>query len=339
MSKSRDNVLEDFYVPFWRMQRRQLNNPAEITVEYIQAMIERIVGELCINRFNWKGLPDSVDTRYVELSLYNYALVLIFEDAITGKLLALRANPVGGYDMNQNPIAYKLVPTPNGTLPQHLNNVTLSARNCVPVWANAFRIPDHDVVMFYASRIAQNERTIDINLMSARRTKIMAVNENSRLSAENINRMLDNGDAVIPVNIDMATLSDMIAAIDLGVHPEHIERLSIVRDRFWNNLMGLLGINNANQDKKERLVESEVSGNDDQIGNFRRINLNWRQKAADAINKKYAHLLGEEFVSVEYHTDIDPSRPIFPDETQMVPGTAEEGVSNASVHPGTMASA
>lgn len=324
MSKRRDHVQEDVYTPFW-MRGRQASNPAEMTVEYIQLMLERIVGELCVNRFHWKGLPESVDTRFMEVTLYNHALVVIFQDKVTDKLMAVRATPGTGYDMNMNPISYRLQPLQSGTLPEHLRNLELSARNVVPVWANAFRIPDFDIVQFYSARLAQTERTIDINLQAARMTKILAVDENMRLTVENINRMLQNGDYAIAVTKQVgASIEEMIKVLDMGVHPEQIERLSVVRDRFWGNLMGLLGINNANQDKKERLVASEVEGNDDQVGNFRRINLNWRQKAADQIMRKWPELLTEP-VTVDYHTDIDSDRPLFPDET------LEEG-DNAQLH-------
>jgi hypothetical protein len=51
--------------------------------------------------------------------------------------------------------------------------------------------------------------------------------------------------------------------------------------------MGLLGINNANQDKKERLVAAEVGANDEQVQATRNIALNARQQAAERINKLY----------------------------------------------------
>ena len=312
-----DTVLEQFYTPFF-MQGKQRANPAEMSVFYIQNMLERIVGELCINRFHWQNLPESINTRFMEVALYNYALVVIFEDRVTGKLLAARAVPAGGYDMNNEPLAYRIMPIDTGTLPNHLRNLQLSARNVVPVWANALRIPDYDTVQFYTNRLAQTERTIDINLEAARATKFLAYDENSRLSLENINRMIQNGDKVIPVTrTQMAEIDSIIKVLDMGIHPEQIERLSIVRDRFWSNLMSLMGINNSNQDKKERLVEAEVSGNDDQVDNFRRVNLNWRQKAAKEIFLKWPKHFPVEaglVPTVDYHTAGDTSRPAFGSE-------------------------
>jgi len=62
--------------------------------------------------------------------------------------------------------------------------------------------------------------------------------------------------------------------------------------------MSLFGINNSNQDKKERLVADEVAANNDQVAVMRAINLNARQEACTKINR----LFGTN-IWVEYKTD------------------------------------
>ena len=64
--------------------------------------------------------------------------------------------------------------------------------------------------------------------------------------------------------------------------------------------MGLLGIENANQDKTERLVGGEVDANNAQTASMRFVNLNQRREAAKAINKKFGLN-----VSVDYHTTAE----------------------------------
>jgi hypothetical protein len=86
----------------------------------------------------------------------------------------------------------------------------------------------------------------------------------------------------------------------MGINVADIEKLHIVRTRMWNECMGLLGIDNANQDKKERLVAAEVDANSDQASMMRYVNLNARRMAAEQINA--VHGLN---VEVEYYTDVD----------------------------------
>jgi hypothetical protein len=90
-----------------------------------------------------------------------------------------------------------------------------------------------------------------------------------------------------------------IQVFDMGINPDTIEKLDIVRARQWNVCMGLLGIDNANQDKKERLVESEVGANDEQTDSMKFVNLNARRQAAEAINEVF-----NLDVSVDYNTKI-----------------------------------
>ena len=61
--------------------------------------------------------------------------------------------------------------------------------------------------------------------------------------------------------------------------------------------MTSLGINNANQDKKERLVESEVSANDEMVAYFFNCFYKTRQDAVDKINEKYK-LEGEDKIKL-----------------------------------------
>ena len=65
--------------------------------------------------------------------------------------------------------------------------------------------------------------------------------------------------------------------------------------------MGLLGINHANQDKKERLVSSEVGANDEQVDAMKNVALNSRQRAAKQINDMFGLS-----VSVDYFKEPEP---------------------------------
>lgn len=313
-----DYVHMNYYSKFGR-PRQLASNPNDARQTMLETMYLRVLGELAMNRFKWTGLPESVDTRYLEMNLYFHALAVAFEDRNTGRLLAIKGAPSGQRDFQDNPLSFTLT----GRL---FTGVTLSARNCVPVWANYFRSPDLDIVTAYAFKLAQIDRTIEINMNNARRARVLVYNENQRLSAENINRQLNNGDPTIRVSMP---LGDMIQSFDLGVEPKTIETLSVVRNRLWNECMGLLGINNSNQDKKERLVESEVDANDDQVLNSRYVALNARQAAADEITERYPHLI-EEPVRVNYRSDVDA-------KSSNAALIGMEGDDNGDIHDGTMA--
>lgn len=297
-NRRRDYVAENIYS---KRRGRSRNSPAENDELILQGMYERILGELAMNRFKWTGFPSSVNHRFLEYQLHLNGLIVVFRDTGTNKrigtnkIMALRGSPSGQRTMMDDPVSYTLTGPGTG---QHFQGVVLSARRCVPIWPNYFRTTDWDIIETYSRKLAKIDRTIEINMDNARRTRVLIYDENTRLAAENLNRAIDAGEPTVRVKYDP---SAMVTSFDLGVTPDTLEKLSILRTRLWSEAMGLLGINNANQDKKERLNEAEVSGNDDQIDNMRFVNLNARQQACVQMRQMFPEELGN--VWVEFRSD------------------------------------
>lgn len=267
------------------------NNEQVNEVVFGNLMYMNIFTELCMNRFKWEGLPKRATTRFLEKQLFNHGLAVFHDDPTIGRAV-FAASPVGQRNVFDDPIRYLLY----GNLFQ---DKRVSAKDCVPIWANYTRTTDLMIVQRYASRLAELDRTIDVNSDNSRTTKVLAYDENSRLSVENLNRQISAGDGVVRVTKPMGgTIADAIAVLDLGVNVDGIEKLQIVRNGVYNEAMGFLGIENSNQDKKERLVAAEVTANNDQTSMMRYVNLNARRQAATEINEKYGLN-----VSVRYYTD------------------------------------
>lgn len=309
MSRARrnkkDGVWDGYYAPHLQMA----NNPIQNQQQRIYRMYVRILSELAMNRFKWTGLPETIDPRFLELTLLQSALAVFYFDEEYQKYFALQGTPAGELNMYQNPTSFQVlgnrfISKRLSAMPRAIKGSDLSKpEECIPIWANYLRMPDTDIIMTYAQKLATIDRTIEINAANARRPKILAVNPNMRLSIENINRQIDEGQAAIEINLDTFDQTvGGLSALDLGVNPDTIEKIQISRTRMWNECMGLLGINNANQDKKERLVSDEVAANDDQVDSMRWVSLNARRIAAHQINVRYPELK----VGVTYHVQDAP---------------------------------
>lgn len=297
--------------------RRAPRRPEDRRQIELEQMYQRILGEMAVGRFKWDGLSDTrMDRRWMEMQLYLSSLCLVTRDdgnilkiparpnrVGSGKLVSLAATPSGVRNVVDNPLSYTVYgPYYQGGFVQ--------ARDAVPIWGNAFRVPDTSIVNLYAWKLARLDRTIEINADHTRHTKFLAVSEEGQMSAANIQNQIEQGLSVIGVSPE--AFEDMKMEVqDLGITPKSIEELSVLRGREWSTCMGLMGINNSNQDKKERLVESEVNANDDQVDAIRRSNLNARQYAADLLREKYSEL---QDISVCYHNSTPVPMPTL-DET------------------------
>jgi len=259
-------------------------------------MYYNTLSELCMNRFKWEGLPDTVDLRFLERTLFYQGLAVFYFDERYDQFLALRGTPAGMWNMYDNPTRYQV----NGN--SFVSRV-MPASKCVPIWANYTRTPDLDIVRIYATKLANLDMTIELNAHNARRTRAVATTDNQRLSAANFMQQVDRGDPVIMFRKGSFNAEDF-TTVDWGVNPDQLINIHMFRTRLWSECMGLLGIDNANQDKKERLVASEVSANDGQTDNMRRVSLNAREQAARAINAKWPNLPP---IKVGFHVDDTPS--------------------------------
>lgn len=285
----KENIYENFGVPATKV------NSAKNREAVIQSMYRRIISEMCMNRFNWQGMPDTIDMRYLEMLLLTDALAVFYYDQEYSRYMALKGTGLGTPNMYDNPVEYNVY----GNM---LYSKTLNSKECVPIWANYMRIPDMDIIDVYSQRLATIARTFEIDMLHARHPFVIAVNNNEYNTFANVYKEVVDGQPVI-FGTEMMThdaLANKMAAFNTGISAETLRYVSEALSRTWNECMTMLGIMNVNSEKRERMVVEEASGSSGQVLAMRAVSLNARRQACDQINR----LFGLD-VSVEWNLDDD----------------------------------
>lgn len=296
-------------------------NPAINRERDIIQILTNTLIDMALNRFRWTGIPETWDQRFLETQLLVQGLAVVYWDKDYDSLLALRGSGMGYVNMIDNPVSFTVIGPGASVDPTTdveaslFNTKTLGAYQamvhrrkgeeypakdkCVPVWNNYTRTGDLPIIRMYASRLAMIDRTLEINTKAARRNKVIKGTPNTQLSMVNFARQLDQGDELLQVT---GVMEDMqfIEALDLGVTPDAYEKLGVHRTRVWNECMIMLGIDSANQEKKERMVAAEVSANDSQADAIKLKSLKARREAVDQINK-----IWDLNIKVEFETDAE----------------------------------
>lgn len=288
----RRSVATEVYAGHLNGGRDHAFNPNVDRAVRIERMYERILTELAMNRFKWEGLPEEIDVRFLEKTLFYNALSVCYFDEDYDKYFALPGTGQNYLNWQEEPTGFTVVGQ------NTFGSKTLGADKVVPIWANKLRYPDLDVVQIYAYRLAHLDRTTEINSENSRHTKFVVSGENQRLSVRNANRQIAEGQNGIEVAGPLQDL-EFIQVLDNNIPADTIEKGDIVATRQWNKAMTLLGIDNANQDKTERLVGGESDSNNDQIDSMRFVNLNERRKAAKLMNKKFGWKVEVNYYTVE----------------------------------------
>lgn len=242
----------------------------------------RTLRMLAMARFKWEGLPDTVDERYVEMTLHKDGLVVFSLDPHFQIFTALAGTPSGDRDIYNRPLSYYL--NANSKINRHVKS-----RDCVPIWANDMHEPDNDVVTAYAARLSEIDRTIDINLANTRNPLILAVEPSEMLTAQNFQRQLVEGQPVIYTikTNGSESIAEKVVTIPNQVHPQVVTENLAARRAIWNDAMMMLGIQAAPPGKKERMVADEANSLDGQTMAFRGMALSQREQACEKINGKY----------------------------------------------------
>jgi hypothetical protein len=279
-----------------------------------EQMYKRHLTELCVNRFKWENVPEEFDgevLRFLEINTFYNAVTLFYQHPVNKKYMLARAAGTGPINAYDNPTQWTTLGMGVG-----FESYTLDDDECVPIYCNALRTPDTDVVNLFSMKLANLDRTIELNVKNLRYTKVLTVDESQRLTWSNIMRKIEQGDPFVlgTTQLDIGA----VQALDVGAHPETLPKLLEAKSKLWNECMGLLGLNNANQDKKERLVTDEVSANDEQVQASRNLHLKARKSAADKINKMF-----NLNINVRFDGMVDTT----------VPGTASDVAAIASATP------
>lgn len=244
--------------------------------------------ELAISMFEWQNLPDTVDSRFLELSLFSTGMAVFFKDDELG-YLALQTMIGGNLDVYNVPKIRRAYAT-NGF------NMPLSENDSVIIWNNMLRTNCLTDIELFARRLYECDRTIDVNIKAQKTPVAILCDENQRLTMINMYAKYDGNEPFIFGAKDLDIKN--IQAIATGA-PFVADKIMQTKIQIWNEAMTYLGISNVNFQKKERLVTDEVTRNMGSTVSSRYTRLEMRKKACKDINKMFGLN-----VNVEYREDI-----------------------------------
>lgn len=240
--------------------------------------------ELSISMFEWKNLPETVDPRFLELTLFTDGQAVFFRDEVMG-YLALQ-NALGGefdvYRIPKNRRAYAV----NGYQKQ------LDESDSVIIYNNYLHTNSMLDVRMFANRLYNLDRAIDVNANAQKTPILLLCDESERLSLENLYAQYDGNKPVIKGT--RALNPNDITCINTGA-PFVADKLYQLKTQIWNEALTYLGISNLNIQKKERLVSDEVTRNLGGTMASRYSRLEARKDACRQINNLFGLNLDVEY--------------------------------------------
>lgn len=253
------------------------------------AQYARRLTELSISMFEWKNLPDSVDPRFLELTLFGDGQAVFFKDEVMG-YLALQCAANGNFNQYR-------IPTRRRAYAVNGYQKKLDMSDSVIIYNNYLRTNSWLDVQMFAKRLYNLDRAIDVNANAQKTPILLLCDENQRLTVENVYMQYDGnmpvifGDRGLNSAMEMKTLNTQA--------PFVCDKLYELKTQLWNEALTYLGISSVNSVKKERLITDEVTRNLGATVASRYSRLQARKEACDKINQMFGLN-----ISCEYRADI-----------------------------------
>lgn len=250
---------------------------------------------LATTLYEWEGMPPLINLRFLEKTLFQFGRAVFHRDPKYGFMVS-KVNPSGQFNYYDEPIRYMAWGI--GYQRQMTPEEGVLIRN------NPIMEPTQSTMQLFAHRLYEVERSLDVNIKGQKFPVLVKLNQANELSMKNIYSKYDGNHPVIYV--DKSVDLNAMEVLNTG-SPFVADKLMVYKHDIWNEAMSFLGIANANTDKKERLITSEVSANDQLIQLAAESMLATRREAADAINTMFG--LNVSVKVKEYEGAAIPDQP------------------------------
>ena len=265
--------------------------------------------KLALSRFKWT-LPKSMNEIWLEKSLYEFGMASFLKDKnyglINTKCCSSGDLNIYGLPTRLNCYSFeyqsirKLYTGLEGKTDAQIEYLENSEAILVP--NNWDFIPTELTLLLYAYRLYQADRTCDVNIGAMRTPVLILVPENQKLAMENLYVQYEGNRPVIFGDKDSLS-PDSIRAIKTDA-PFIADKIMDYKKKIWNEALTFLGINNIQEDKKERLITDEANQNNEVINLNLQSYLEPRQEACRQFNEKFRLTGTDKEIKVQLASDL-----------------------------------
>ena len=266
-------------------------------VDYLERM-----KKIALSMFDWVNLPDTMNSRYLEMCLYYKGQAALLYDEDYGFINTQAADSgyinIYGLPTKINCYSYSY----NKMRELYVPNTNLPAEEeCILVMNNYQRIPTAATISLFAERLCEAQRACDTNVKAQKTPILLLTDKNQELTLRNMYAQYDGNAPVIFGDrnlladrpIDSINTNAEFVANDIREYMQGI----------WNDFLCFIGINNLSE-KKERLITTEANTNNELVNLNMQSYLIPRKQACKEFNDKFGLTGTSKAIDVKLRSDL-----------------------------------
>ena len=240
--------------------------------------------------YSYENMPSSVYLPFLKRTLVEKGAIVFFREDVTGELIAL---PLEGHEKEVD-----IYGRPRGIRAIGQNGYQsrlLSFDECVVMYDNILHIPILYYIKQFAERLAMCTRIADVNIFNQKTPRIVSTTQEMEQS---VKRLMADIDALEERIIVYKNLITDDIDVKLDPVPYVTDKIDMHKEKIFAEFLRFIGIASITEQKKERMIQSEVMASQGGAIASRLQRLNMRRQAIQEINAKFG-----TNISVKYYDD------------------------------------
>ena len=273
-----------------RLKKKGLNSDFEdaqlVNGETYNDYIYRMK-KIILSMFEWEGLPDTMNARYLEMCLYYKGQAALLYDENYGFIntQAVDSGYINIYGLPTliNCFSYSYNSMRNLYVAGSDENPEKD-KECILVMNTFERVPTCSTIQLFAMRLAEAQRSADVNIKAQRTPVLIYGTKEQEFTLRNLYAQYDGNTPVIYGNKDNLATS-AIQSIKTEA-PYIADKMLEYKKEIWNEFLTYIGVSNLDE-KKERLISTEANSNNEVINLNLESFLAPRKQACKEFKEKY----------------------------------------------------
>lgn len=272
-----------------------LNN--ETYVDYLERL-----KKIALSIFEWSNLPDSMNARYLEMVLYYKGQASLLYDNDYG-FINTQACDSGYINIYGLPT---LINCYSFSYNQMRDTYVAGSgepkdKECILVLNNYQRVPTASTLELFAYRLAELQRTFDVNIKAQRTPVLIRTDQKQEFTLKKMYEQYDGNTPAIFADKNLVS-DDSLKALKTDA-PFIARELNDAKREIWNEALTFLGVSNLSE-KRERLISSEADSNNELVNLNLQSYLVPRQQACKEFNDKFGFTGTDKEISVRVRSDL-----------------------------------
>ncbi len=283
------------------MKQRLINSQLSNFKTYL--MYRRQLVSIAQNVFVFKNLSEFINKEYMNRNLLYNNGVAFFKEDVLDEVVCLPFRNVILETTQGDPVKIEVY----GKNGYHRMLTNIDPKNpqfVVMRDNNAGYSLLLDIVQ-YAERIANCERTIDINIVQQRTPRIWKTSEDKKKTLTDLVNEID-GNCEKVMTYDDINIDDTTCIMEPA--PFVADKVDQIKDKIYNEFLRLVGIANLSYQKKERNIRDEIMAMQGGTIASRFSRFEPRKDAVEKINKLWGTNIEVEYYDGEPSTEKEVNK-------------------------------